>query len=162
MANYLISGLSGTGKSSVCAEFKRRGYKAVESDEVFGYYGDPKTGLPAPRHQLNWIWDKKKVDEVLLNANDGDIFVCGGSMNESDFKSYFKKSFTLYVDDATLEQRLLTRTNNNFGKHPEDLARQLDWNKGTVEYAISRGRIPVDATRPLAEVVDDILKQIKL
>ncbi len=158
MSNYLIEGISGTGKSAVCAELDKRGYKALEADEVFGYYGDPKTGLPTnEEHQLNWIWDKNKISAELGNKTH-TIFVCGGAMNQNDFTHYFEKIFTLYLDDITLKDRLLNRTNNDFGKNPEDLTRQLDWNKGAVSYAKQRGTILIDATQPINQVVDVILK----
>ena len=158
MNNYLIEGLSGTGKTSVCKELQKRGYKAVEADNVFGLYGDPKTGQPTKeKSQLNWIWDKDKFNAELNNKNKETVFVCGGAMNQNDFTQYFKKIFTLYVDDDTLKERLLNRTNNDFGKHPDDLARQLEWNKGTIEYAKQRNTILIDATRPVNVIVDEML-----
>src|SRR4051812_29099481 len=112
MNNYLIEGISGTGKSAVCDELQKRGYKALEADQIFGFYGDPTTGLPTNvEHQLNWIWDKNKVAEIL-NKGEEDIFVCGGAMNQNNFTEYFSKIFTLHVDDETLKNRLLKRTNN--------------------------------------------------
>jgi len=39
--NYLIEGVSGTGKTTVCAELKRRGYDAVNGDNELAYQGDP-------------------------------------------------------------------------------------------------------------------------
>ena len=161
MSNYLIEGLSGTGKTMVCHELQKRGYKSLEADEVFGFYGDPKTGLPTKnKHQLNWIWDKKRIDEDLKDTTE-TVFVCGGAMNQSEFMNYFKKVFTLYVDDDTLRDRLLNRTNNDFGKHPEDLARQLEWNKGTIKYSKQRGTVLIDATKPVDAVVNKILSYIE-
>ncbi|MEK6963913.1 MAG: AAA family ATPase [Nanoarchaeota archaeon] len=158
MSNYLIEGLSGTGKSSVCAELHKRGYTVIEADEVFGFYGDPATGLPTKEKiQANWIWDRNKVNCAIGKPLDHDVFVCGGSMNQDEFRPYFKKVFCLYVDDETLKNRLLSRTNNDFGKHPEDLARQLEWNQGTVKYAKEKGSILIDATKPLGRVVDEVL-----
>ncbi len=154
----MVEGLSGTGKSSVCAELHRRGYIVIESDEAFGFYGDPKTGLPTKeRIQVNWIWDRNKVNQAIGKSLDHDVFVCGGAMNQDEFLHHFKKVFCLYVDDETLKSRLLNRTNNDFGKHPEDLARQLEWNQGTVQYAKEKGHILIDATKPLGMVVDEIL-----
>ena len=70
----------------------------------------------------------------------------------------FTKVFTLVIDDATLKHRLLTRENNMFGKHPLELAQQLDWSKRTIQYARQRGTVVIDAGKPLAEVVDEIVK----
>lgn len=161
MNNYLIEGISGTGKTSVCDELQKRGYKALEADEAFGFYGDPKTGLPTEnKHQLNWVWDRKRVDEALKDKTE-TIFVCGGAMNQNEFIHYFKKVFTLYVDDDTLRNRLLKRTNNDFGKHPEDLARQLEWNKGAIEYAKQRGTTLINATKPIDAVINEIISYIE-
>ena len=44
--NYLIEGLSCTGKTSVCDELQRRGYHAIHGDRELAYRGDPETGEP--------------------------------------------------------------------------------------------------------------------
>ena len=44
--NYLIEGVSGTGKTAVCTELERRGYQAIHGDRELVYRGDPETGLP--------------------------------------------------------------------------------------------------------------------
>ena len=38
--NYLIDGVSGTGKTSVCNELQRRGYHAIHGDRELAYLGD--------------------------------------------------------------------------------------------------------------------------
>ena len=161
MKAYLIEGVSGTGKTSVCEELKRRGYKAVEADEEIAHYADPKTGLPTDKHiPDNWLWNEEKFKEALKQEGDKPIFICGGAMNQEDFKHHFEKVFTLHIDDETLKHRLATRTNNDFGKHPDELALQLEWNKGAVSYSQQRGTTLIDATKPLSEVVDEILNYV--
>jgi broad-specificity NMP kinase len=44
--NYLIEGLSGTGRTSVCNELQRRGDHAIHSHRELAYQGDPETGEP--------------------------------------------------------------------------------------------------------------------
>lgn len=156
-----IDGISGTGKTTTAEELTRRGYKALDADEEFGYYGNPETGEPTDKqHQLNWIWDLEKVKSLAESSKDETVFVCGGAMNQDKIRDVFAKRFTLVIDDETMKDRLLSRTNSDFGKHPEDLARQLEWNKGTVEYAKRIDSVVVDATRPVNEVVDDILDKL--
>jgi hypothetical protein len=46
MRNYLIEGVSSTGKTSVCKELQRRGYDAIHGDSELAYLGDPETGTP--------------------------------------------------------------------------------------------------------------------
>ncbi len=159
--NNLIEGLSGTGKTTIGKELHERGFRVIEADEVFGYYGDPETGVPTnDKSQLNWLWDKTKVDKELTADPERVTFVCGGAMNQGEFTKYFTNIFTLFLDDETLKDRLLDRTNNDFGKDPKDLRKQLEWNKGTISYAKQRNTILIDATRPVDVVVDDILSYI--
>jgi uridine kinase len=155
-----IDGISGTGKTTVAQELTRRGYAALDADEAFGYYGDPQTGEPTGEQtQHNWIWDLEKVKSLAKSSEDTTIFVCGGAMNQDKVRDVFDKRFTLVVDDDTMRHRLMTRTNNDFGKHPDDLARQLEWNKGATDYAKRIGAVVVDATKPIERVVDDILDE---
>jgi len=41
--NFLIEGVSSTGKTSVCKELQRRGYHALNGDRELAYQGDPET-----------------------------------------------------------------------------------------------------------------------
>ncbi len=161
MALIQIDGISGTGKTTLAEELTRRGYNAVDSDATFGYFGNPETGDPTSQEiQANWIWDLDKVKELARLSSEEIIFICGGAMNQDRVRNLFSRRFTLVIDDETMKQRLLNRTNNHFGKNPDDLARQLEWNRGTVVYAKSIGSIVIDATKPIEEVADVILKQV--
>lgn len=147
--NYLISGLPGTGKSSVCKELQQRGMHAIDADKTFGI--QTKDG---------WIWQGEKLNAVLSSPTPDMLFVCGSASNRDQFIQRFAKVFILYVNTDTLRHRLTTRTNNNFGKNPTVLARQLELNEGVKEYSIKRGRLIIDANQPLAAVVDEILANI--
>jgi hypothetical protein len=63
--NYLIEGVSGTGKSSVCQELRRRGYVAIDGDRELAYQGDPTTGEKTEgcgyEHHM---WDGEKVKKT--------------------------------------------------------------------------------------------------
>ncbi|HEX6258635.1 MAG TPA: AAA family ATPase [Candidatus Saccharimonadales bacterium] len=145
--NYLISGLPGTGKTSVCAELQARGYKAIDADRAFGY-----------QDNNDWLWKEEKIEKALNTSET--IFICGSASNRDAYIPRFKKVFILHVDDQTLKHRLLNRTSNNFGKDPDILAKQVARNQGVKEYSIKRGRVVIDATQPIEKVVDDILSQL--
>ena len=139
---------------------KKRGYKAIEGDEELAYYGDPKTGEPSEKSPMNWIWHKEKTNKHLQSEGIEPVFICGGAMNQNDFIHHFKKIFVIIIADETLKQSLADRTNNDFGKHPDELALQLEWNAGALRNAEQKGAVIIDATKPVEEVVDEILTHI--
>jgi hypothetical protein len=57
-----------------------------------------------------------------------------------------------------MQERLLTRISNSYGKDSGELAEQLELNQSTVEYAEGLGSIVVDATKPIDVVADDIVR----
>ncbi len=60
--NYLIEGVSCTGKTSVCHELARRGHHAIHGDVELAYQGDPDTGEPTEGFAHgNHSWDVDKV-----------------------------------------------------------------------------------------------------
>jgi hypothetical protein len=83
------------------------------------------------------------------------LFVCGSSRNRDRFLPYFTKIFNLRIDDTTMRRRLQERTNNDFGKQPEELELMLRLNRSDEK---PTGAVDVDAARPLDQVVDEVLR----
>ena len=83
------------------------------------------------------------------------LFVCGSGRNRDRFLPYFTKIFNLRIDDDTMRRRLQERTNNEYGKQPEEAELMLRLNRSDEKPA---GAIDVDATQPLNEVVDELLR----
>ena len=154
--NYLVEGLSGAGKSSVYEELIHRGYKAISTDRAWKVYADPDTGLPGgPCHFDNAVWDQQKAVRELESPEPDVLFVCGSSRNRDRFLPYFMKVFNLRIDDDTMRRRLEERTNNDFGKQSEEVELMLRLNRSDEKPA---GAIDVDATQPLRQVVDEVLR----
>jgi len=76
--NYLIEGVSGTGKSSVWKELQRRGYYAINGDSELAYQGDPETGKPMDgfTHEHH-IWHVDKVKALVANQDEAVTFSAG-------------------------------------------------------------------------------------
>jgi hypothetical protein len=156
--NYLIEGVSGTGKTSVCRELQRRGYHAINGDRELAYQGDPETGEPTDglRHEHH-IWHIDKVKSLVANQDDAVTFFCGGSRNFSKFIDLFDGVFVLEVDLETLNRRLDERPGDEWGgkQSERDLIVRLHQTKEDTP----KDGIVIDATKPLARVVDEISRQ---
>ena len=155
--NYLIEGVSCSGKTSVATELARRGYHAVHGDRVLAYQGDPETGAPtAGIGHAHHIWDLDKLKLLMADRSVATSFFCGGSRNFHRFVAWFDAVFVLDLDRETLIARLDRRPADEFGASPDERALVLQLH-ATLEDVPAGVRI--DATAPLARVVDDILSR---
>jgi hypothetical protein len=155
--NFLVEGVSTSGKTSVCDELLRRGVHAIHGDRELAYQGDPQTGLPTdqPAHEHH-LWRERQVRALAADHSEPVTFFCGGSRNVPAFIDVFDEVFVLEIDTETLLRRLDQRPSDEFGARPgeRELVVRLhgsgeDTPDGT----------PIDATRPVAEVVDEILSR---
>ena len=159
--NYLIEGLSGTGKTSACDELRRRGHHAIHGDRELAYQGDPETGEPMEGiGHGHHIWDVGKVRALVADQTKAVTFFCGGSRNFSKFIDLFDAVFVLEVDLPTLHRRLDERPDDEWGGgNPTErdlIARWHGTNEGVPQHGIA-----IDATAPIEQVVDEILRRCR-
>lgn len=165
--NYLIEGVSGTGKTTVATELQRRGHHVVHGDRALAYKGDPATGAPlaaAARQAAaddiafghrHHIWDLAKVRALIADHSHPVTFFCGGSRNFHHFIDWFDGVVVLTADRDTLERRLIARPADEFGGTPAERAfiMQLHSSEEDIPQAATR----IDATLPLDAVIAAIL-----
>lgn len=157
--NYLVEGVSCTGKTAVCMELRRRGFHAVNGDRELAYQGDPETGEPTDTHgHAHHIWRVGDVRALVADHGEPVTFFCGGSRNFPAFIDLFDGVFVLDIDVETLRRRLAERPAGEWGakQSQKDLVVRLHQSKEDVP----RDGVVIDATRPLADVVDEITRRI--
>ena len=170
MSLVYVTGVSGAGKSSVCEELRRRGYEAHDTDrdgnaawvnretgEVTAIGAGANERPPRWLAQHEWRVVPARVEELVARATERLAFLCGATANEQEVWHLFSAVIYLAIDEATLRLRLGTRTSNDFGKSPHELAAILEWHKVGVDRYRSFGAVIVDATQPLRNVVDDVI-----
>ncbi len=156
----LLTGISGVGKSTVIGELASRGYRALDTDygglsELVGVPDDQLTG-PGPG--LDWVWREDRIQELLSADYAGALFLGGTSPNQGKFYPQFDHVVLLTAPARVIVERLAARTNNPYGKRPEEVARTLELLR-TVEPMLRRsaGHV-VDTDVPLAVVVAKVLR----
>jgi hypothetical protein len=155
--NYLVEGVSGTGKTTVCTELARRGFHAVHGDRELAYQGDPVTGMRVEgvSHEHH-VWDVGRVRALVDDRSEPVTFFCGGSRNVSAFLHLFDAVFVLDVDRTTLHERLSRRPAGEWGAEPAERELVLRLHDSGADVPTG---IVVDATAPVGDVVDSILRR---
>lgn len=153
--NFLVEGVSGTGKTSVCHELRRRGYDAVNGDtDLAVRLSSDLAPTTAAEIHGNHGWDPTLVRSLAAARIARFTFFCGGSRNVASFLDVFDGVFVLEVDRATLVRRLDQRADDDWGSTPEQ--RELVLRLHAAGDDVPPGTA-IDATAPLAAVVDELL-----
>jgi shikimate kinase len=170
MKRILLTGMSGTGKSTVIRELARRGYKAVDTDyDGWSHWVNMRTGLPATPpapgeygwEELDWVWREERMQALLSSEDKGILFVAGTSPNQGKFYPQFDYIILLSAPAEVIIERLTTRTNNPYGTTPRTLARVLE-HLETVEPRLRAGAgHAIDTSEPVDTVVEQILQLVR-
>jgi shikimate kinase len=163
MKRVLLTGMSGTGKSTLIRELAARGYKAIDTDsdewsEWVDLGGADESG---PRADPDWIWREERIRRLLATEDADVLFVSGCKSNQSKFYAQFDHVVLLSAPSRILIERLATRTTNPYGKRPGELARILH-HVETVEPLLRRSAtIEVDTSAPIDQVIETVVGLVR-
>ena len=166
MRRILLTGISGVGKSTVTDELAQRGYKAVDADgdafsewvEVSGELAEA-AGTPVEADR-DWVWREDRIGALLVTEDTEMLFVSGCAANMGKFLPQFDSVILLTAPAAVIVTRLQTRTNNAYGRHPDEVARVLSL-KDSVEPLLRRvAGHEIDTSAPLDDVVASVLRLV--
>lgn len=150
MKRVLLTGMSGTGKSSVIEALAARGYKAVDTDDG---WCEP---LPGGRQR----WREDAIDQLLATEDADVLFVAGCEENQVRFQPRFDVIILLSAPAEILAERLASRANNPYGKTPGDLRRVFDDLREVEPLLRKAADYEIRTTTPLNDVVTAVLRLI--
>ena len=159
----LLTGMSGTGKSTMIRLLAGRGYKAVDtdSDEWSEWVTVPGAGSQeGATEERDWVWREERIRRLLATEDAGVLFVGGCKSNQGKFRAQFDHIILLSAPTPVLVERLRTRTTNPYGKRPGELARILGYVQ-TVEPLLRKSAtLEVDTSVPAERVLAQILAHV--
>jgi len=144
----LVTGMSGTGKSSALAELADRGFRTVDTDEPGWTVEDADGG--------QW-WEEERIAELL--AEDGPtLYVSGTVSNQIRFYDRFDAVVLLSAPADVLLGRIVSRTTNDYGKSLAERELILAHVREVEPLLRATCTHEIDASRPLADVVERLVE----
>ncbi len=166
----LLTGIAGTGKSTIVKALSERGIAAIDLHDVPDLFfwqnkvtkekieytpGRPKEWFES----VDRLCDIGKLKEILGQYTDIVAAGTTSGSNQKEFLSVFDKIILLQADPATLIQRMQTRTNKSgYGKSKGEQEDNIEWQKEYDPLLLSLGAIPVDTKGNLDDVVNKIIE----
>jgi dephospho-CoA kinase len=118
----LVTGMSGTGKSSALAELRLRGFETVDTDEPgWSEWSDEDAG---------YVWREDRIAELLAGERNAPLVVSGTVSNQGRFYPEFDAVVLLSAPAEVLLDRIADRTTNDYGKSAEERDLILEHRRG--------------------------------
>jgi shikimate kinase len=153
MKRVLITGMSGTGKSSLLQDLASRGYQTVDTD-----YGDYYETIDGER-----LWREDRIAALLSEHPDdlsSALFVQGTTRNQALFYPRFDHIVLLSAPADVLVERLTTRATNPYGKNRAELAETLGYLQTVEPLLRAAATVEVVTTVPVEQVADLVLQYV--
>lgn len=155
MTHILITGISGTGKSTVGDILRQRGYDVIETDDP-GWCVPEDGDATQPDHE--WIWDEGRIIDLITSHTDQHLFVIGCRQNQGRFYDKLDHIVVLTAPLEVMLDRVDSRMSNPFGKDLDQRA-TIEATKSEVEPLLVRGAtLVLDSSKSTPEQITDRLE----
>jgi shikimate kinase len=139
MARVLVTGMSGSGKTTLLDELRRRGHITVDTDYDGWSLADG-------------TWDEPRMSRFL--SESADVFVAGAVDNQGCFYDGFDHVVLLSAPLHLLLARVTSRTNNPYGKAPQEQADITRYVEAVQPLLRRTACIELDGQCPTSELAD--------
>lgn len=163
-----VTGVAGSGKSTLCAQLTAQGATAHDADEGISRHvrlpGGEPVATPARSDQdAAWAaaheyrFDLEKVRELAWADEEGPTFLLGAAYGDDEVIAIAERSFYLDLDETNLLARLAARQPDGYGSMPHEIESILAWHSAAAERYEALGATRLDARRPARELATELL-----
>jgi broad-specificity NMP kinase len=150
MRRVLVTGMSGTGKSTALVALAKRGFQVIETDEApWSEWSETDGG---------YVWREDLIAELLSRDGGPTLYVSGTVSNQGRFYPRFDAVVLLSAPLDVLLRRLETRTTNDYGKAAEERALILGQVAEVEPLLRATCTHEIDATLPIGDVVAQLVE----
>lgn len=148
MRRILVTGMSGTGKSTALAELARRGFQTVDTDDApWSEWSEAAGG---------YVWREDLVAELLARHGEATLYISGTVSNQGRFYPRLDAVVLLSAPVDVLLRRIETRTTNDYGKAAAERALILRHVAEVEPLLRATCTHEIEGTQP----VDDVVAQL--
>ncbi len=155
MANVLVTGMSGTGKSSALVELGRRGFPVVDTETAWDHWH--RWVPPAEAAEGEWVWREDRIDALLAESRDRPLYVSGTVSNQGRFYDRFDAVVLLSAPAEVILERVDGRTTNSYGRGPGERELILGHLETVEPLLRATATHELDAREPLDAVVAELV-----
>jgi broad-specificity NMP kinase len=148
----LVTGMSGSGKSTVCRELAARGHRVVDTE-----LPEWSTAVTYSDGSVDHVWREPEIHRLLDEHGDGLLVLSGCAESQARFHDRFDAVVLLTAPLDVLLDRIRSRPDNAYGSSIEQRALVAD-HTATVEPLLRASATVVVDTRAS---VDDVVARIE-
>lgn len=143
--------MSATGKSTALQVLGSRGHRTVDTDtDRWSHW------VTQPDGSSDWVWREQAMTDLLADHSKGNLFVAGCKTNQGQFYPLLDHIVLLSAPADVLLARIATRTNNPYGKRPEERDAILDHLALVEPLLRATATVEIDASAPIEQVVQQL------
>jgi dephospho-CoA kinase len=153
----LITGMSGTGKSTVIRELARRGFAAVDTDDG-GYI---ELVAVEGRTEPEPMWREDRITALFDQDHGGLLFLSGTVVNQGRFYPRLDAVVLLSAPLEVVLDRVRYRIGNPFGQRVEERNKIAEDLRSIEPVLRARATIEIDTRGPVEAVIERVLALAK-
>ncbi len=169
MKKILITGIAGSGKSTVCQTLYEMGYETYGIEDIEGMFEmyhkgtdevfkDYDNSDPNKIKQADWRCNSEKLKELLQTQKNDLAFYCGVATNMDELFPLFDQVILLKASSDNIYKRLSNREGtDDIGNTEASRKTVLGWKDWWEDEMTKKGVLVVDANNVPEAVTKTIL-----
>jgi shikimate kinase len=154
MKRIFITGMSGTGKTSVIEKLRSRGFAAIDTD----YDGWCEQSVLNGTSE--WIFREERLYDLLARPLNSSLFISGCCSNQGKFYRFFDYKILFSAPLEVILERVAKRITNPYGRSEEERA-EICWNYEHIQPLLKRDAdLEIDSAAMSVSEMTDILIEL--
>lgn len=167
----LVTGVSGTGKTTVCRELENSDIKTIEVDETprLSYWVNKKTKEKLIKKadfsekflsEYEWICDVELLPKLVDEIVGEPVVICGNAENILELIDFCDVTLLLHCCPETFLSRVAARDDNEYGQTEDARNFILSYYEDDNQKCLDAGAIAINAEQPIEKVVEDVMNHL--